>query len=114
MAGAAPVLVFENINARFQGVELQSAVQLSPEWRLQGSFTWTNALTQRQLASVTPTYGALQVSYRDPSGFSALLQTRMSSSRPGFPAFGVVDLNVTVPLAPALQLTLTVSNLLIC
>ncbi len=115
VAGSAPVLVYENINARFQGVELQGTVQFNPEWRLRSSFTWTNAIeeqTQQQLSSVAPTFGALQLSYRNPSGLSALLQARVSSARPGFPAFGVVDLNFGLPIAPTLQLTLTVSNLL--
>ncbi|WP_218079801.1 TonB-dependent receptor [Anthocerotibacter panamensis] len=113
--GPVPLLEFTNIDARFQGVEAQGSLQISPEWRLRGSFTWTDAIertTGRQLATVAPTSGALQLSYRSPAGISALLQARVSSERFEIPSFGVLDLNLAVPISPALQLTFTVSNLL--
>jgi hemoglobin/transferrin/lactoferrin receptor protein len=112
--GVAPVLGFTNIDARFQGIEVQGSIQFTPEWRLRASFTWTDAIAQNtntQIASVAPTFGALQLAYRSLGGFSALLQARASSERAGIPGYGTVDLNFGLPISPGMQLTLTVSNI---
>ncbi|WP_218081875.1 TonB-dependent receptor [Anthocerotibacter panamensis] len=101
-------------DVRIQGLEAQAATQLSPEWRLRGAFTWTDAIrtdTQQPLTTVVPTYGTLQVVYRSPGGFSALVQGRLASARPGVSGFGVVDINLDVPLNAQLRLTLSATNL---
>lgn len=112
--GEFPVVSFSNIDARIQGVELQANVQFSPEWRLRGMYTWTDAIeasTGTSLASVIPSYGAVQLVYRSPGSWLALLQARAASVRPGSDSFAVLDINIAVPVIPGLSLTLTASNL---
>lgn len=110
-----PIFQFGNIqNARTQGIETQGIWQIAPEWRLRGAFTWTDAIdtaTNEQLDSVIPTYGTLQLRYGTPTGVFALLQGRAASARTGASGYGILDLNIVVPVRAGLQLTFTATNL---
>jgi iron complex outermembrane receptor protein len=122
----SPIFVLDNqLNARTSGVEIASGVQVAPNWRLHGSYTWLHKTVTFDERSTDPTGGVFEGndpshlmsarSYIDlPHGLAFDTVFRFTGRRPApvVPKYAEVDLRAAWSVRPEWELSIIGQNLL--